>query len=371
MSQSRVGVATSRYGPTSASISAQMSDQGPPSHSQQRTPRFCWSPSLDPIFEVLLAARRPSEPKNALRVRVTLDLIEYVYAGGSVLEVPHGHSRYSSPTEALCRPAPILAPVLRPLLFDLRCSSICAYPGVTPSLRNRLLRLPASKSMDDLRSFVFDATPDLQLSAAIKTKRHLRLTTEAYVAFADAITASSHSFRLQTPDVPWIVPNQHFQAVREGHLDDLPSQLHAAIERNIVPAEYPSWPNWLPWMSLGAVGLLRTIAPKPLTALTQALAAFLNFMDNTEGIDGLWDDTSFPNTLLHVPVYALYPFRQGTLLLKVLHDLTSREIRTIRDLRCLHPDAVRLAKDATQPLLKLYNAFDDASPPDSSDHYLF
>ena len=97
--------------------------------------------------------------------------------------------------------------------------------------------------------------------------------------------------------------------------------------------------------------------PQTLTALAQALTAFIIYMGHDHGLNFLWNATAPTSALLYAPTYAIYPFREDDRLLKVIPSLASQEVRTIRDLRCLHPDAVRLARDVAKPLLKLFNAF--------------
>ena len=49
--------------------------------------------SADMVFEVLLAAREPPEPKRSLDAEISLHMVRYVYAGGIVERLSPGYTQ--------------------------------------------------------------------------------------------------------------------------------------------------------------------------------------------------------------------------------------------------------------------------------------
>lgn len=319
---------------------------------------------VHPIFEVLLAAREPPEPKRPLRAAIALDMIQYIYSGGSVEVIPQGCTRYAlGPHEP--QPALVRDVAIRSLLPRLRCASISAHPAITAKLRKRILSLPASRTMEDLRRFLFWGKPDSLLTHAIR-KRHLPAATTAFVSLVDSI-ASSHAHRnIAKADTPWIVPNEHLRAVVAGRLDDLPLAARQALSANFGLGSNdsdPAWRNWLPSLTLGATSTLRNAPLTTLRALNQALVALVSYMSIEVASTHPWN-AKFPDDLRSVPTYAMFPFRPEPSVRKAIADLASQEVRTVGDLRCLHPQAIGLAKATNNPLVRLYASFRE--PPKSA-----
>ena len=312
--------------------------------------------TVHPIFEVLLAAREPPEPKRPIRAAIAFDMICYIYSGGSIETIPQGFTRYALGPHRP-QPTPILDVVIRSLLPRLRCASISAHPAITAKLRKRLLSLPTSRTMEDLRHFLFWRKPDSLLTHAIR-KQHLPATTEAYVAFVDSI-ASSYARRYGVrAEAPWIVPNQYLEAVVAGRLDGLPLAAQRALTVSFGGelSDADPWRVWLPSLTLGATSTLRNMAPTTLRALNQALVALVRYMGVEATSASPWD-ALFPDDLRPIPTYAMFPFRPEPTIRKVISNLAAHDVRTIGDLRCLHPQAIQFAKDPTNPLLQLYAAF--------------
>ena len=323
--------------------------------------------TVHPIFEVLLAAREPPEPKRPIRVAIALDMIRYIYSGGSIETIPQGCTRYAlGPYRP--QPTPILDLAVKSLLPRLRCASISAHPAITAKLRKRLLDLPASRTMEDLRHFLFWRKPDSLLAHAVK-KRYFPAVTEAYVDFVESI-ASSHARRYGVrAKAPWTVPNEHLEAVVVGRFDRLPiaaQQILASFRiglNDVDPLRV-----WLPSLTLGATSTLRNMPSRTLLALNQARVALVIYM-GAEAPTPPWD-AAFPDDLRSVPTYAMFPFRSAPPVRKAISDLAANGVRTIGDLRCLHPQPIRLAKDPTNPLAQLYAAFRE-SPKSASDLGVF
>ncbi len=296
-------------------------------------------------------------------------MIQYIYSGGSVETIPQGRTRYAlGPHEP--QPALVRDVAIRSLLPRLRCASISAHPAITAKLRKQILSLPASRTMEDLRHFLFWGKPDSLLTHAIR-KRHLAAATTAYVSLVDSI-ASSHSHRNSAKaDTPWIVPNEHLQAVVTGRLDDLPLAARQALANFGLGSNDsdPVWRIWLPSLTLGAASTLRNAPLTTLRALNQALVALVSYMSAEVASTHPWS-TKFPDDLRAVPTYAMFPFRPEPSVRKAIANLASQEVRTVGDLRCLHPQAIGLAKVPNKPLVRLYEAFREP-PTSASDIGIF
>lgn len=322
---------------------------------------------VHPIFEVLLAARELPEPKQQISATIALDTIKYIYSGGSIETIPQGCTRYAlGPYRP--RPIPIPDLVVRSLVPRLRCASISAHPAITAKLRKRLLALPASRTMEDLRHFLFWRKPDSLLANAIR-KRYVPAVTVAYVDFVESI-ASSHTSRYGVrAKAPWIVPNEHLEAVVVGRFDLLPiaaQQILASFRIGLNDVD--PLRMWLPSLTLGATSTLRNMPSRTLLALNQARVALAMYM-GTEAATPPWD-VAFPDNLRSVPTYAMFPFRSEPPVRKAISDLAANGVRTVGDLRCLHPQAIRLTKDPTNPLARLYVAFREP-PKTASDLGIF
>jgi len=308
---------------------------------------------VHPIFETLLAIRELPEPKRSLRAAISLDIIQYIYSGGSIEPIPQGCTRYAL---GFHEPQPTLVRdlAIHSLLPRMHCASISAHPAITAKLRKRILSLPASRTMEDLRNFLFSGKPDDLLTYAIR-KRHLPAATTAYVALVDSI-ASSHAHRNSAKvDTPWIVPNEHLQAVVGGRLDDLPLAVRQALTANLGLGSNdsdPAWRIWLPSLTLGATSTLRNAHLTTLRALNQALVALVKYMSIEVASTHPWSST-FPDDLRSVPIYAMFPFRPEPSVRKTIATLASQGVRTVGNLRCLHPQAIGLAKAPNNPLVRL------------------
>lgn len=310
--------------------------------------------SIDAVLEVLLAARTPPEPKRRLRTQLTLDFLEYIYSGGPVVVVRSGVSAYSEGPPLL---APIASPVVCRLMARLRCASIAAHPDVKPKLEKALLGLSASTSMAHLRNFLLGTGDGGDLSSAIVAESHVRQATNAYKEFTSVVHRSLRSTRTQSKTVPWVVPDHLLEQVSVRRLDGLPSQARDALAGLSARCPSPaSWDMWLPWLSLGAIDAMSRMQSSTIDAVRRGIYAFAFFMDPASASMPLWDKAISPDWLT-VPTYAVYPFRREARVRKALETLSSHGIRVMRDLRCLHPDAVYFSKVPTKPLLRLYSAF--------------
>ena len=314
---------------------------------------------LDPVLDVLLSAQEPREDKRSLEEEITRSIIAHIYAGGSIEVVPIGVTAYtyrSQPPNGGIKPTPVIEPLVRSLLPRLPCMSIAACPSITPRLRGKIFLLPASRSMADLRSSLFRQKEDNKLPSVTSTARDLEVMTRAYVSFVDSIATSRDSVRCPSRDVPWVVPSRHLRSVMSRQIRHLPSAVISVLERHDFLEYDPTWAAWLPWVSLGAVNTLRSLPPRTISALSRALSAFVAYMTPTVPSKELWKFDCSPDWL-SVPTYAICAFRKEAHVRKALARLASHGIRAIQDLRCLHPDAIRLAKEPTVPLLALYSAF--------------
>lgn len=329
--------------------------------------------AVDAVFEVLLALRDPPEPKRPLREAIALDTIQYIYAGGSIETLPQGTSgTHSALTRGAPTPTLIRDPTVRSLLPRLPCASISAHPAITPMLRKRILSLPVSRTMEDLRCFLFWGKRDDRLARAV-TKQHLPAAMDAYRTFVDSIAASSARRHSAEAHTPWIVPSQYVQAVVGGQLDDLPLAAQRALMKAFGIASNdtdPEWRVWLPHLTLGAASTLRNMSWTTLRALNHALVALVEYMSPKATSNSPWACT-FPKDLRPVPTYAMFPFRPVAAVRKAITNLATKEIRTVGDLQCLHPKAIRLAKEPSNPLARLYAAFEEASRALASDFDIF
>lgn len=315
---------------------------------------------VHPIFEVLLALRDPPEPKRPLREAIALDTIQYIYSGGSIETIPQGYTRLLTdhsgrpPKATLARD-----PTVRSLLPRLRLASICAHPAVTPRLREKVLSLPVYRTMEDLRWFLFYERRDDLLSSTIR-KRHLPAVIAAYKDFVDSIVVPSRHRR--PASTPQIVPTQYLETVVAERLDDLPPIVQRALTEHLDldSSTIRGWGTWLPRLTLGAASTLRTTPSGSLRALNQALRTLVMYLSPKALSTAPWDK-DFPNDLRAVPTYAMFPFRPEGGVRKAIRDLAAQDIRTIGDLQCLHPQAIGLSKEATNPLVRLYVAFDEAA----------
>lgn len=327
-----------------------------------RRPAF----DLASFLEVLRAACEPIEPKRALEAAIVLDVIRYIYSGGSVETIQRGFLAIDR-SRRIPKPPPVRDPAIRSLLPRLRCASIAAHVAITPRLRNRILNLPSSRTMENLRCFLFWGQADSPLANAI-TKRHFPAATEAYRALVDSIAAWSAQRRPEKPRTPWIVPNRYLRSIVDGQLDDLPVAAQQVLDTANEPD--PVWRTSLPRLTLGAASTLGNMQSTALRALYQALSALVRYMNPDATSTFPWD-AEFPTDLRPVPTYAMFPFRAETTVRRAITNLETQEIRTLGDLRCLHPQVIRLAKEPTNHLVRLYAALDEASEASTSDIGVF
>lgn len=327
---------------------------------------------LASVLEVLRTVSEPVEPKRTHAVAIAVDVIRYIYSGGSIETLPEGHSRWSiNGSRRLPKPPLVEDVVVRSLLPRLRCASIAAHVAITPRLRNRILNLPASLTMENLRCFLFWEQTDNLLARAIR-KQHVPIAIEAYRAFVDSIAVWSVQRRPEKPHTPWLVPNQYLRAVVEGQLEDLPMVAQEVLyTSSTVPCNPdPVWRTGLLHLTLGAATALGNMHSTVLRALNQSLSALVKYMNPNAKSTSPWD-AKFPKDLRPVPTAAMFPFRPEATVRKAIMSLATQDVQTLGDLRCLHPRVICLAKEPTKPLVRLHVALDEAARSSASGLSVF
>ena len=160
----------------------------------------------------------------------------------------------------------------------------------------------------------------------INTDYEYGAVARAYSQFVEAIERSYRYGRSQFVN-EWIIPH-----------DSIPDSLKHSFGTAVNNVN-----EWLPWMPLAVVQHLRSWRLSRIESLRRALFKLESYTDETV-------DTRF------IPIQVLYQYEPVSLTRATINTLHNCGLTSTNDLRCLHREAVDVAKKPDQPLLKLYQS---------------
>ena len=225
----------------------------------------------------------------------------------------------------------------------LRCGSLSGVATLPPRVRRGLLALQDVRLLDlylYLRGWI--CKPKV-LSRLLQTSREHQQTENAYERFYDSLVQSTRSGRTTSPTVAWIVPDEYLNESMQSLLESC--GVRASVERDVK--------RWLPWISLSVVNCLRRWRMPLITALLRAVFKLANDFDPDGSGHYPWE-WELKREVRSIPIEAIFQYEPTTAILNAIRTLVASGFRSINDLRFLHPDAVRLAKQTDEPLLKVY-----------------
>ncbi len=238
------------------------------------------------------------------------------------------------------------------LQVRLRCGSLCGHP-MPPRLRAQLMQL---RDVSLLELYVFLAGGKVPLLRRIvRTENQRTRVTQAYRAFYTALLRSRRRGRVPSDRVAWIVPDAYLTS--SSRVGPRRTQLVAEIRRQLGPAAARAGDtlDWLPWTSLGIVTCLRRWRTPRIGAIRRALFKLAHDFANGRDASLPWEPR-FSRDMGIIPLQALYQYESTRLLEDSLRRFEELDLTCVNDLRFLHPSAVTTAKEAGQPLLRLYQA---------------
>ena len=225
----------------------------------------------------------------------------------------------------------------------LRSGSLSGVATLPPRLRRRLLSVQGVRLFDlylYLRGWVFKPTA---LSRLLQTSLDHQHTENAYERFYDSLVQSTRRGRATSQTIAWIIPDEYLHESMRSLLESC--EVQGGVK--------PDVESWLPWISLSVVNCLRQWRRPLITALRRAIFKLANEFDPDGSGRYPWE-CELKREVRFIPIEAIYQYEPTTAILKAIKTLIAFGFRSVNDLRFLHLDAVRLAKQTDEPLLKVY-----------------
>lgn len=230
----------------------------------------------------------------------------------------------------------------------LPASSLCGFVRV-PRVRDALLK--AGDQFSILEAVDSKGTEDRanKLLSLAKSKYERESLQSGLGAFLLAAVDSRQSGRSSSEKLAWVVSADRL--TRQMGLDFRTIQ---TIDEYELAADLGyEYRNWLPWLSLGMVNLFRRWRRPRISALHRALFKLFENMD----FDYPWE-TKYPSSKHQLPLQVLYRHEPSKKVYEVLTILSNWGLRSINELRCLHPDAIAASKAKSQPIIRLYRVLE-------------
>ena len=244
-------------------------------------------------------------------------------------------------------------------LERLPSSLVCGF-ALPPRLRKNLLKPSNKKSFYELYTH-FVKRPQIARDKRsnstyfIANSEYERsLLTEACAAFHDNMRKSRNMIRPDSDKLAWVIPSNMLASefhTGKRYFDDLKlvEILTSSTSKDITT----ECEEWLPWISLGIVTLLRRWRTPRINAIRRTIFKLTKYVNGRAGAFYPWE-SNFDTNTGHIPIQALYQFETTKLMEDTISALSTLGLLSINHLRFLHPNAISLANNPKQPLLKLY-----------------
>lgn len=270
---------------------------------------------------------------------VTLDGTSSVHSPGRDLRIPHLPKEWK-------------------IQASLRCGAICGF-DLIPRIVKGLLQI-RDVSLLELYFHLEYAINNDRLTTIVKTDYDQQVVKAAYAQFHEALLVSRRYGRHSSDKIEWIIPHDYTTSRQIDSSD-------AAAITDVLKCSFGSRVysesiatdvgEWLPWMPLAVVKHLRTWRSSKINSLHRALFKLARDIDKTANACYPWEPT-FSSEARFIPIQTLYQYETSSVTLGGINALRDCGLTSINDLRCLHPSAVAAAKNADQPLLRLYRSLD-------------
>ena len=270
---------------------------------------------------------------------VTLDGTSSVHSPGRDLRIPHLPKEWK-------------------IQASLRCAAICGF-DLIPRIVKGLLQI-RDVSLLELYFHLEYAIKSDRLTTIIKTDYDHQVVKTAYAQFHEALLVSRRYGRHSSDKIEWIIPrdyttNRQIDSSDAAAITDvLKCSFGSRVYSESIATDVG---EWLPWMPLAVVKHLRTWRSSKINSLHRALFKLARDIDKTANACYPWEPTFSPEARF-IPIQTLYQYETSSVTLGGINALRDCGLMSINDLRCLHPSAVAAAKNADQPLLRLYRSLD-------------
>ena len=104
------------------------------------------------------------------------------------------------------------------------------------------------------------------------------------------------------------------------------------------------------------VNLIRNWQSPKINAIPRSIFRFTKYVDGSSTVFYPWE-LGFNTQVALTPIQALYQFEKTKLMEKAIYELNARNLRSINDLRCFHPEAIIHAKQKHPILQNLHRNF--------------
>ncbi|MCY4127826.1 MAG: hypothetical protein OXG15_01160 [Gammaproteobacteria bacterium] len=231
----------------------------------------------------------------------------------------------------------------------LPASSLCGFVRV-PRVREALLKEGDHFSILDAVDSKDTDDRAIKLLSLAKSKYEKESLQAGLGAFILAAIDSQQFGRSSSEKLAWVV-----SADRLTKHMGLDSRTIQSIEEHELTADLGyEYQKWLPWLSLGMVNLFRRWRRPRISALHRAL---FKLFENSVDFDYPWETTHL--SLKHqLPLQVLYRYEPSKKVYEVLTILSNWGLKSINELRCLHPDAISASKANSQPIVRLYRVLE-------------
>lgn len=242
------------------------------------------------------------------------------------------------------------------LQTKLPCASLCGF-RIPPRISRSLMNEGRTLSLLDLYLALTNQSDDGALDRLVRTQHETSELRRSYLNFYEQLLQRRRG-RQESDTIAWILPNAYLM---DG--DRIASNWQAEIEsqlsRHLGSKEWTRFGSeyqaWLPYLSLGNINLMRRWRTPRLNAIRRAIFRLSQTMQEDCDAHYPWEPT-FSRATAAVPIQALWQFEPVKPVHGAIATLHEFGFTQIRDLKCLHPDAVKLAKRASarQALLQFY-----------------
>ena len=237
----------------------------------------------------------------------------------------------------------------------LRCASICGF-SLPPRIIAGLLACDEVTALD-LYLYLRGRHRDTGLVNVVRTQYEHDAVTRAYARFYEMLMAPRMYRRSASEKLAWIVPDTHVRHTDSAKVTRGVGRVEVlnAVRESVGVDPYDDREilEWLPWMSLGVATRLRGWRSARISMLRRALFKLAG--DLNAGTAGFYPwEPEFSPDARGAPLCTLYQYEACQLMRNSIDALHATGLTSVDDLRCLHPEAVAVAKAQGQPLLILY-----------------